>query len=598
MRLRALLCTLLLTMMARQLPAQPAPAANAQSLFERNCASCHAAQTSGAPDRATLAKMTPEAIYRALTSGPMRPQAAALAEPAKRSLAEYLTGATLKLSQFADAAQMPNRCSGDSHADANGAAWNGWGADASNTRFQNTQGAGLAASQVPRLKLKWAFGFPGVSSVWGQPSVTGGRVYLGVDTGYVYSLDAAKGCVHWSYEAEAGVRTAITIARAGDRLAAFFGDMKTSVYAVDADTGKLIWKVRTEEHPTARLTGAPKFFEGRLYVPVASGEEGAGGNPKYPCCSFRGSVVALDAGTGKQIWKTYVIPEAPQPTTKTAEGVQHFGPAGGGVWSSPTIDPKLHVLYATTGDAYTEPASKNTDAIIAMDLDSGKIRWVAQGTANDVWLAGCPGKNPTGNCPANLGPDHDFSASPILKTLPDGHRILVAGQKSGNVWALDPDRNGAVVWKTALTSNTTEFGGKIIWGGAADDQAAYFGLGIGGIAAVQLKEGERKWFTPLQPSAAMARHAGQDGPLTAIPGVVFSGGWDGVLRALDASDGHVIWEFDTVREFDTANGIAAKGGSMGAAGPVIVDGTLFTGSGYIGVKNGMPGNVLLAFTAQ
>src|ERR1700722_4961069 len=537
--------------------------------------------------------MTPEDIYRAMTSGPMRQQAASLNEAARRSIAEYLTGARLNLAQLADAKQMPNRCPGNSHlADpATGPAWNGWGVDTSNTRFQTEKDAGLAAAQVPRLKLKWAFGFPGASSVWGQPSIVGGRVFLGVDTGFVYELEAATGCVHWSFEAEAGVRSAITIARlTPSRTAAFFGDMKAGVYAVDADTGELIWKVRVEDHPTARITGAPKLFEGRLYVPVASSEEGAGGNPKYPCCSFRGSVVALDAATGRQVWKTYAIPGAPQPT-----GPNRFGPAGGGVWSSPTIDPKRHALYATTGDAYTEPAATTTDAIMAMDLDSGKIQWVAQGTENDAWLAGCPAKNPTGNCPANLGPDHDFSASPILKTLPNGRRILVAAQKSGNVWAYDPDQKGAVAWKTALVSNTTEFGGKIIWGGAADDQSAYFGLGTGGIAAVSIKEGERKWFTPLEPTAAMAKHAGQDGPLTAIPGVVFSGGWDGVLRALSSGDGHVLWEYNTVREFDTVNGVVAKGGSMGAAGPTIVNGTLFTGSGYIGVKNGMPGNVLLAF---
>src|SRR5580658_10031997 len=359
-----------------------------------------------------------------------------------------------------------------------GPEWNGWGVDTSNTRFQTEKNAGLTAAQVPKLKLKWAFGFPGVKSVMGQPSIAGGRVFLGVDTGQVYALDAVTGCVHWLYEAEAGVRTAITITRT----TAFFGDMKASVYAVDADTGKLIWKVRVEDHPTARITGAPKLFEGRLYVPVASSEEGAGGNPKYPCCTFRGSIVALDAGTGKQIWKTYVITDVPQST-----GPNRFGPAGGGVWSLPTIDPKRRALYATTGDAYTEPAAKTTDSIMAMDLDTGKVQWVAQGTENDVWLAGCSAKNPTGNCPVNLGPDQDFSASPILKTLPDGRRILVAGQKSGNVWALDPDKNGAVVWKTALTKSTTEFGGKIVWGGATDDQAAYFGLGTGGIAAVQLK---------------------------------------------------------------------------------------------------------------
>ena len=508
----------------------------------------------------------------------------------------------LTVSQLAAQPVSPsNRCPAAAQLKdpSSGPAWNGWGVDTSNTRFQTEKTAGLTAAQVPRLALKWAFGFPGAKSVFGQPSVAGGRVFLGVDTGFVYALDAATGCVHWSFEAGAGVRTAITIARiTPTRFAAWFGDQKASVYAVDAETGELIWKERVEDHPTARITGAPKLFEGRLYVPVASSEEGAGGNPKYACCTFRGSVVALDAATGRQIWKTYVIPDTPQPTTKTAEGVQHWGPAGGGVWSSPTIDPKRRTLYATTGDAYTEPAAKTTDAIVAMDLESGKIQWVAQGTENDAWLAGCTAKNPTGNCPVNLGPDHDFSASPILKTLPGGRRILVSAQKSGNVWAYDPDQKGAVVWKTALVSNTTEFGGKIVWGGAADEQNAYFGLGTGGIAAVQLREGERKWFTTLEPSPAMARHAGQDGPLTAIPGVVFSGGWDGVLRALSASDGHVMWEYNTVREFETVNAVPAKGGSMGAAGPVIVGGTLFTGSGYIGVKNGMPGNVLLAFSIQ
>jgi polyvinyl alcohol dehydrogenase (cytochrome) len=578
---------LLLAIAAQQLLAQPGPRLNPQSLFEQNCASCHA-------DRTALNKSTPEAVYRAMASGSMRTQAASLNEAAKRAISEYLTGAKLNLAQFADAEQMQNRCPGNSRLGdpGSGPGWNGWGVDSSNTRFQGEKTAGLTAALVPRLKLKWAFGFPGVNSVLGQPSIAGGRVFLGVDTGYVYSLDAGSGCVHWSFEAEAGVRTAIAVARVNKaRSMAFFGDIKATVYAVDAETGELIWKVHVEDHPTARITGAPKLFEGRLYVPVASGEEGAGGNPKYPCCTFRGSVVALDASTGRQVWKTYVIADVPHST-----GPNRFGPAGGGVWSSPTIDPKRHVLYATTGDAYTEPAAKTTDSIMAMDLETGKIQWAAQGTANDAWLAGCPAKNPTGNCPENLGPDHDFSASPILKTLPNGRSILVAAQKSGNVWALDPDQKGAVVWKTALTSNTTEFGGKIVWGGAADDEAAYFGLGTGGIAAVQLREGERKWFTALEPVPAMARHVGEDGPLTAIPGVVFSGGWDGVLRALSAGDGHVIWEYNTVHDYDTVNGVAAKGGSMGAAGPVVVGGTLFTGSGYIGVKNGIPGNVLLAFS--
>lgn len=571
---------------AASLFAQPARGPNAQSLFDRNCGSCHMA--------ADLSKRSPEDIYRSLTTGSMRQQAAGLTEGNKIALAELLAKARLDIGQFADAKRMPNRCPANARFGdpAAGPAWNGWGVDLSNTRFQTVKAAGLTAAQVPQLKLKWAFGFPGAGSVFGQPSIAAGRVFVGLDIGYVYAIDAASGCVYWSFQAEAGVRTAVTV----DRATAWFGDLKANVYAVNVATGEPIWKVKVEDHPSARITGAPKLYEGRLYVPVASGEEGAGGNPRYPCCTFRGSVVALDAATGRQIWKTYAIPDAPQPTTKSGTGVQHYGPAGAGIWMSPTIDPKLRALYVGTGDAYTEPAAKTTDALIAMDLDSGKVLWTAQDTENDTWLAGCTANAPTGNCPEKLGPDHDFASPPMLKTLPNGTRILIAGQKSGNVWGHDPDRKGAVVWKTALTGNTTEFGGKIIWGGAADDVNAYFGLGPGGIAAVQFRDGERKWFTPLTPAPAMARHPGQDGPLTAIPGVVFSGGWDGVLRALSTTDGHVVWEYDTAHEFDTVNGAPAKGGSMGAAGPTVANGVLFVPSGYVGVKGGMPGNVLLAFT--
>jgi polyvinyl alcohol dehydrogenase (cytochrome) len=391
------------------------------------------------------------------------------------------------------------------------------------------------------------------------------------------------------------VRTAITI---DARAVAYFGDLKANAYALDASSGKMLWKVHVDEHASARITGAPKVFEGRVYVPVASGEEGAGVNPNYACCTFRGSVVALDAATGRQLWKTYTIAEEPKPKGKNSNGVQRWAPAGGGVWNSPTIDAKRRALYIGTGDAYTEPAAKTTDAIMALDLESGKILWVAQDTENDAWLVGCNGATRPENCPRDLGPDHDFGSPPILKTLPNGRTLLVAGQKSGNVWAHDPDRKGAVVWRTALVTNTKEFGGKIVWGGAADDENAYFGLGTGGIAAVQLRNGERKWFAELNPAPALASHPGQEGPLTAISGVVFSGAWDGVLRALAAANGRVLWEYNTVQEYKTVNGVAAKGGSMGAAGPTVAGGMLFVPSGYIGVRNGIPGNVLLAFSVQ
>src|SRR5579863_3379200 len=498
-----------------------------------------------------------------------------------RPLTRLLCLAGLAVCALAQPGQTTaNRCAGSPRlADLSASpAWNGWGPDASNARYQSAATAGIPADKVGQLKLAWAFGFPNVKSVFGAPVVAGGRVFLGVDTGQVYSLDAAAGCVYWSFQADAGVRSAITVerfsqpaapARSGPRYAAYFGDLKANAYAVDASTGEMLWKTHVDAHATARITAAPKVFEGRVYVPVASGEEGAGVNPNYACCTFRGSVVALDAATGRQIWKTFTIAEAPKQVGKNSNGMERWAPAGGGVWNSPTIDPQRRALYIGTGDAYTEPAPATTDAILALDLESGKILWSVQDTGNDAWLAGCNGAKPPENCPKQLGPDHDYGASPILKTLPGGRTILVAGQKSGNVWAHDPGQKGAVLWRTALVSNTTEFGGKIVWGGAADDQNAYFGLGTGGIAAVQIRDGERKWFTALAPAPALAAHPGQEGALTAIPGVIFSGGWDGVLRALATADGRVVWEFNTVQDFKTVNGVAAKGGSLSVSGPTV-----------------------------
>jgi polyvinyl alcohol dehydrogenase (cytochrome) len=309
-------------------------------------------------------------------------------------------------------------------------------------------------------------------------------------------------------------------------------------------------------------------------------------------------VVALDAENGKQIWKTWTIADVAKIVGKNQNGVSRWAPAGGGVWNTPTIDPKRHALYVGTGDAYTTPAPKNTDAVMALDLDSGKILWSVQATENDGWVVGCMRPTPLENCPKDFGPDQDFGSPPILRDIGGGRTLLIAGQKSGNVWAYDPDRQGAVVWRTALTNNTKEFGGKIVWGGAADERSAYFGLGTGGIAGLDIRNGERKWFTALTPADGLTQHTGQEGPLSAIPGVVFSGGYDGVLRALSASDGKIVWQFNTVRDFPTVNGVAAKGGSMGSAGPVVAGEMLFVPSGFVGVRNAMPGNVLLAFQGQ
>ena len=497
--------------------ARPANAQTAYGirLIETRCASCHGnpASTVKAPDMLSLWKQTTEQVYAALGRAP-HTSIEGLTDDDRKLLAGTLGNRPVGAPEVVDAKLMPNKCASNPAITdiANKPAWNGWGNGVDNARFQTASAAGLTPDQVPQLKLKWAFGFPAADEVYGQPSVAAGRVYVGVNSGAVYSIDAATGCVYWSFLADAGVRTAVSIGpvkgQGATKFGVYFGDMRSNVYMLDATTGKQVWKTKVEEHPASHITAAPTLFEGRLYVGVASVEErSAGLSSVYPCCQFRGSVSALDANTGKTIWKTYTIPETPKPTTKTSKGVQQWGPNGGAVWNSPTIDAKNNAIYIGTGDSYTDPVSKNTDAVMALDMKTGKIMWAIQDTENDAWLSGCGPGSKTENCPKDLGPDFDFGSSPILRTLPGGKRILVAGQKSGMVWGHDPDREGTLVWKQQLVPKLAL--GMITFGGAADDQNAYFGLRTGGVAAVQLDTGDKKWFTPITPPPVPARAAKQ-----------------------------------------------------------------------------------------
>jgi polyvinyl alcohol dehydrogenase (cytochrome) len=597
----------------------------AQAVFNRHCASCHqnvmatadenASRERSAPSTETLGQMTPEAIYAALTTGVMVQQAKDLTTEDKRVVAEFFGGRPLGSADAGDMKHMTNHCAANPAMGglSAGASWNGWGNDLSNTRFQPATSAGLSASQVPHLKLKWAFGFPSGAETLGQPTIVDKRVFLGDDNGYVYSLNAATGCVYWSFPAEAQVRTAIVVGpvrgEGQAKYAAYFGDKKANVYAVDARSGDLLWKVNVEPRQLAHITGATVLYGGRLYVGVAGSEEIVSGDPHYPCCTYRGSLSALDANSGKLIWKSYTIPEEPKPTKKNSLGTQLWAPAGASIWTTPTIDPKRQAIYVATGNAFTEPAAKTSDAIMAFDLATGKVLWVYQAVENDASPAGCSGNGPKGEqCPKVVGPDWDFANSPILRTLPNGKRILVAAHKGGGVVAVDPDRKGALVWKADLSDPKAVAGPgggpiQIMWGGTADEQNVYYPLRSGGDAALRLTDGKRVWLTPLEQAAGSSApggrpRRGQDAAATAIPGVVLSGGWDGVLHALSTADGRSLWEYNTARKYDTVNGVPAKGGSLGAPGPVVVGGMLCVGSGYVGTGNGMPGNVLLAFSAE
>jgi polyvinyl alcohol dehydrogenase (cytochrome) len=579
---------------------------NPQAVFEANCATCHnAGNTIGAPLPENLRQMSWKTILTALETGRMAGIGNALTPANREAVAKFL-GTN-------DVQTMPSSasCSASKQKAAlqlNAASWNGW-ADPANTRFQSAKAAGLTAAIVPKLKLRWAFGFPGVSTALGVPSIFGGRVYVGAADGSVYSLDAQSGCVYWTYSAVAGVRVPPIIGETNSSgiRAAYFGDLKGNVYAVDAVTGALIWRVRADEHPLAVISGSPKLEGDRLYVPVSGRDESAGAtNPKYECCTFRGSLVALDAATGKRIWRTYMVTEEPKETGKNAIGVKTFGPSGVAIWSSPTLDLKKRVIYVGTGVNYSNPPTNTSDAIVALDMESGRVLWSRQFTEGDGYNFACVAQDKT-NCPRDPFVDYDLGNSGILRTLRNGKRVLVAADKGGNAFGIDPDEQGKILWRQRPASGGVN--GGFMWGGASDEQGvAYLGISDytagkpeagGGLIAMQLATGEKLWLAPAPKPTCLGVpgcSAAQPAPVTAIPGVAFLGSWDGHLRAYETKKGAIIWDISTAQDFTTVNGVKAKGGSINSMAPVIAGGAVYITSGYSGAA--MPGNVLLAFTVD
>jgi polyvinyl alcohol dehydrogenase (cytochrome) len=588
---------------------------NGAALYAQHCATCHDAGNpqSRVPSRSALQSMSFEHVLGMITSGSMADMAKERTDDERKAIASFVTGgmsndspATVGNGGPAECPDRPLRFGGA----LDNLQWNGWGADLNNSRFQPAEIARLTPDEMPRLRLKWAFGFPGVSAAIAQPTVVGGVLFVGGADRQLHALDAKSGCTIWTYATEAPVRTAVSFGPiAGtDQFAVFFGDVRANAYALNATTGALLWKTKVEDHPAARITGTPSLFSSILYVPVSSIEEATGSRPSYECCTFRGSVVALDAATGRQIWKAYTIAEAPQPTNKNAVGTQLYGPSGASVWSSPTIDVQRQALYVATGNSYSNPPTDTSDAILAFDLKTGGMLWHRQATPKDSFVVACFSADTT-NCPEGHGPDHDFGQSPILVTLRDGKRVLAIGQKSGVVHAFDPDREGEALWETR-TGKGGPLGGSE-WGSAADHDRIYVANSDvqflrdgtrrldpakgGGLSALNLSDGKIAMQVPPVPCGDRDRCSpALSAAVTAIPGVVFSGGVSGYLRAYATDDARLLWEFDTARDYATVNGVPGHGGAIDGPGPVIVDGMLYVNSGYA-QWSGIPGNVLLAF---
>jgi polyvinyl alcohol dehydrogenase (cytochrome) len=492
--------------------------------------------------------------------------------------------------------------------------WNGWSPGTGNARFQTAAAAALAADQVPRLTLKWAFGFAGDTSAYSQPTVLDGHVFVGSAGGVVHAMRADRGCLEWTFQANGPVRAAIVAAPVAGKHVLLFGDMTGWFYALQAETGALLWKSHVEDHDSTRLTAAATVHDNVVYVPVASWEEARASDAKYPCCTFRGSVVALRIGDGRQLWKTYLV-DPPRERARSADGVAAFGPSGVGVWSTPTVDAARGRLYAATSDNYSVPATQLSDAVVALDLTSGRIVWSKQFTPGDVFSGACPSRAPS--CPDGPGPDYDFAASPILTKGAGGRDVILAGQKSGIVYALDPDTAGAILWQTRVGKGGT--GGGVQWGMSVDGSQVYAATSDmartfqnrpldpqrfvidrnvgGGLTALRIADGTRVWSAspvPCAPDAPPGCNPSNSAAVTTIPGVVFASSNDGHVRAYAAADGTLLWDFNTMREFETVNGVKARGGSVDGPGVVVVGGMVFVNSGY-SRNGGVPGNVLLAF---
>jgi polyvinyl alcohol dehydrogenase (cytochrome) len=592
--------------------------AQGRAVFQRLCGLCHLSlvPTAGkAPATADaravpvelMHRYPPEAILTALTTGKMQAQGSTLTPDERKAVAQFVAGrpfGPVQSLQITAGTMCEKQLAMTDPATTAG--WSGWGNGLENARFQDKAAGGLTAADLPHLKLKWAFGYANVPAARTQPAIAGGRLFVASDNGAVYALDPTTGCTYWMFKAVAGVPTALSVApyhtASGTvSYAVLFGDRQANAYAVDAETGKQIWATKLDTHPAASVTGAPAPYAGRVYVPIQGvGEEGQGIHAVKGCCTFRGSLSALDINTGKVLWKTYTVPDEPQARGKSASGMPMFGPSGVGIWSSPTIDPTRKLIYVATGNAYTDPPQHTSDAVLALDLATGSIKWVSQVLPNDVWAMGCAAtNNPNTGCPATLGPDYDFSASPALAHL-KGRDLLVLPQKSGMAYAMDPDRDGKVVWQYRVGKGSG-LGG--MWGAAIAGGRAYIGTADlltetpGGIHALNLEDGSLAWAAPRPKALCEGQvgcSTGQGAAVTVIPGAVLSSSMDGGLRAYSAKTGKVIWLFNTSRAFHTVNGVKASGGSMDGPGPVVAGGMLFVNSGN-GSLVGLPGNLLLAF---
>ena len=586
------------------------------AIYQQTCAACHDKGVARAPNPRMLQFLTTGSIYRALTRGVMQTQAAALTDLQKQQVAEYITHQKFVATEVEP--KLP-WCAADRMTFDHDAAPEvpNWGLGYGNLREVGTEQAGIEARNLSALKLKWAFAFPNAQRARSHPLLAAGAVFTGSADGTVYALDRETGCVRWTFQASTEVRTGIVMSAAPSTGASapstkapllYFGDLLGNVYSIEAFTGKQVWRVHPDDHPGATITGSPTLYGDRLYVPMSSLEVLSALQDSYACCTFRGSVIALDARSGEKVWQTYTVTEPPRERGLNAAGTKRMGPSGAPIWNSPAIDVERGLLFVGTGENYSSPATDTSDAIMAMELATGAVRWVYQATLNDAWNSACPPANRT-NCPRENGPDFDFGAAMVLARSSSGKDYVLGPQKSGFVHAVDRD-TGKLVWKTKLGRGGLHGGvhfGIAVSGDRlfvpisdADDSREHSLPAEPGLNALDLDTGEVLWRTPMRNECRGREFCapGIGAAITTTPELVFAGALDGYLRIHDAVTGEVLKMIDTTMQVVSVDGSKAHGGSMdGGTAPLPSHGELFVNSGY-NFAGHMPGNVLLVFTTK
>lgn len=595
--------------------AQPAEDAGhpGKAVYDKACAACHDnPAATRAPSLQSLRAMRPSSVQYHTTVGYMRTQAKGLSAAERKDLIAWLSLGQPDTSGWLRASQCKGSAARIDPAASPAVAT--WGIDLSNTRAQTAAQAGLTKGDFAKLELAWAVGLPQTPTMRSQPVVAGDTLFVvASDAGRMYAFDTKTGCAKWQFENSAPLRSSISYgALERGRPVIVAGDATGFVLALDARSGKLVWRADARLVEANRITGTPVIHKGRVYAPLSATEINHAVDEAYECCKAQGAVVALDLKTGRKLWVGRTMVEATR-TQKSRVGTQMWGPSGAPIWSTPAIDEKRGLLYVGTGEQNSIPFVDTTDAIVAFDLSTGERKWTFQATPRDLWHYACPkGANCFG-AETGVTLDHDFGGSVVIAKRADGRDILLAGQKSAAVWALDPDNGGKLIWTRRLSKGGAN--GGVHWGLAIDGARVFAPINdatapsadypLAGVAlhALDIDTGEVLWTAKgegdcsgdrrARYAACQTRIGFSPAPLV-VDGAVLQGSVDGILRVYDGETGAELWRYDTMRRFETVNGVAANGGALDSSPYVAAGGMLFVVSGY-GRFGEAPGNVLLAF---